>query len=108
MSSPGTTMKAVVITRPGGPEVLHIQERPLPVPGGDQVRVRVLVAGVNRGDIMQRQGHYPAPPGASADVPGLEIMGLVDAVGPGVTAWQPGQRVYGLVGGGGYAEYALT
>jgi NADPH2:quinone reductase len=101
-------MKAVVITRPGGPEVLEIQERPLPVPGAGQVRVRVIVAGLNRADLMQRQGHYPAPHGAPADIPGLEIMGVVDAVGSGVAVWQAGQRVFGLVAGGGYAEYVLT
>ena len=101
-------MKAVVITRPGGPEVLEIQERPLPEPGGEEVRVRVLVAGLNRGDLAQRVGHYPAPPGAPADIPGLEFMGVVDALGPRVHGWQTGQRVFGLVAGGGYAEYVLT
>jgi putative PIG3 family NAD(P)H quinone oxidoreductase len=101
-------MRAVVITQYGGPEVLEIIERPVPEPGIGQVRVRVLVAGLNRGDILQRQGRYAAPPGAPSDVPGLEIMGLVDAIGPEVVMWQPGQRVYGLVGGGGHAEYALT
>src|SRR3712207_7701595 len=101
-------MKAVIITQPGGVEVLQIQERPLPEPGGEQVRVRVCVAGLNRGDTVQRRGHYLAPPGAPADIPGLEIMGVVDAIGPGVQTWKIGQRVFGLVGGGGYAEYALT
>lgn len=101
-------MRAVVITQPGGVEVLQIQERLTPEPGGEQVRVRVLVAGLNRGDIVQRMGHYPAPRGAPADIPGLEIMGIVDAVGSGVQTWQAGQRVFGIVGGGGYAEYALT
>jgi putative PIG3 family NAD(P)H quinone oxidoreductase len=101
-------MKAIVITQPGGPEVLRIQERPLPEPGAEQVRVRVLVAGLNRADIMQRRGRYPAPPGVPADIPGLEIMGVVDAVGAGVTAWQAGQRVFGLVAGGGCAQYVVT
>ncbi|MDQ3815241.1 MAG: NAD(P)H-quinone oxidoreductase, partial [Armatimonadota bacterium] len=101
-------MKAVIITQPGGPEVLEIQERPLPEPGGEQVRVRVLVAGLNRGDLAQRVGHYPAPPGVPTDIPGLEFMGVVDALGPNVTTWKIGQRVFGLVGGGGYAEYVLT
>jgi NADPH2:quinone reductase len=101
-------VKAIVITQPGGPEVLQMQERPLPDPGGDQVRVRVQIAGLNRGDIAQRHGRYPAPPGAPPDIPGLEIMGVVDSVGPNVTSWELGERVFGLVGGGGYAEYALT
>ncbi|MBV9468951.1 MAG: zinc-binding dehydrogenase, partial [Abitibacteriaceae bacterium] len=101
-------MKVIVIIQPGGPEVLQVQERPLPEPGGEQVRVRVLVAGLNRSDLAQRRGHYPAPPGVPADIPGLEIMGVVDAIGPSVLRWQVGQRVFGLVAGGGYAEYALT
>jgi putative PIG3 family NAD(P)H quinone oxidoreductase len=69
---------------------------------------RVQVSGLNRADLMQRQGRYPAPPGVPADVPGLEIMGVVDAVGSDVTTWRVGQRVFGLVAGGGYAEYVLT
>jgi NADPH2:quinone reductase len=101
-------MKAVVITRPGGSEVLEIQDRPLPEPGTTEVRVRVLVAGLNRADILQRLGKYPAPPGSPADIPGMEFMGVVDVVGENVTAWQPGQRVFGLIGGGGYAEYIVT
>lgn len=101
-------MKAIVIAQPGGPEVLELQERPLPEPGAGEVRVRILVAGLNRADLLQRQGKYPAPPGAPSDIPGLEIMGVVDAVGANVTAWQPGQRVFGLVGGGAYAEYIVT
>lgn len=101
-------MKAIIITQLGGPEVLKIQERPKPEPVGEQVRVRVLVAGVNRADIVQRIGRYPAAPGAPTDIPGLEIMGLVDAIGPNVTGWKIGQCVFGLLGGGGYAEYALT
>lgn len=101
-------MKAVVITRAGGPEVLAMQERPVPQPAVGQVRVRVAVAGLNRADIMQRQGKYPAPSDAPPDIPGLEIMGVVDALGPGVTSWEKGQRVFGLVGGGGYAEYVVT
>ena len=85
-----------------------MQERPLPEPGRGEVRVRILVASLNRADIMQRQGRYPAPHGVPQDIPGLEIMGVVDALGPGVTAWRTGQRVFGLVGGGGYAEFAVT
>lgn len=101
-------MKAVVITEPGGPEVLQLQERPRPEPGGEQVRLQVRVAGLNRADILQRRGQYPAPPGVPAEIPGLEIMGVVDAVGPNATIWKPGQRVFAIIGGGGYAEYVLT
>jgi putative PIG3 family NAD(P)H quinone oxidoreductase len=101
-------MKAIIITRAGAPEVLVLQERPLPEPGSGQVRVRVAVAGINRADIMQRRGQYPAPADAPPDIPGLEIMGVVDALGPDTTQWKIGDRVFGLVGGGGYAEYVLT
>jgi NADPH2:quinone reductase len=101
-------MKTIVITQPGGPEVLQLQERPMPQPVADQVRVKVLYTGLNRADVMQRRGHYPAPPGVAADIPGLEIMGVVDAVGPLVSRWKIGQRVFGILGGGGYAEYAIT
>ena len=101
-------MKAIIITNFGGPEVLHIQERTVPEPGAEEVRVRVHVAGLNRADIMQREGQYPAPPGAPADIPGLEFMGTVDAVGSDVRNWQVGSRVFGLVAGGAYAEYIVT
>ena len=101
-------MKIISITRPGGTEVLELQERALPEPGSSQIRVRVLVAGLNRADIAQREGKYPAPPGSPSDIPGLEIMGVVDALGPNATAWKIGDRVFGLVGGGGYAEFVLT
>ncbi len=101
-------MQAIIITRPGGPEVLEIQKRPLPEPSSNEVRVRVLVAGLNRADILQRQGHYPAPLGSPPDIPGMEIVGLVDAIGANVMDWKTGARVFGLVGGGGYAEYIVT
>lgn len=101
-------MKAVVITQPGGPEVLQLQERPQPGPEDKQVRVEVRVAGLNRADLLQRRGQYPAPPGVPTDIPGLEIMGVVDAVGPNATLWKRGQRVFGIIGGGGYAEYVIT
>jgi NADPH2:quinone reductase len=100
-------MRAVIITRPGGPEVLEIQNVGIPRPEGEQVRVRVHASGVNRADLLQRAGGYPAPPGSPQNIPGMEFAGVVDAVGPLVRAWQPGQRVMGLVGGGGQAEYAL-
>ncbi|GCE11296.1 NAD(P)H-quinone oxidoreductase [Tengunoibacter tsumagoiensis] len=102
------TMRAVIITKPGGPEVLQVQTVARPVPVGDQVRVRVRAAGLNRADLAQRMGFYPAPAGVPADIPGLEFAGEVDAVGPLVSAWKPGQRVMGLVSGGAQADYLLA
>src|SRR5689334_513353 len=101
-------MRAVVITRYGGPEVLEVREVETPEPVADQVRVRVRAAGLNRADLGQRQGNYPAPPGSPADIPGMEFAGEVEAVGPLVRAWKPGQRVMGIVGGGAQAEYLLV
>src|SRR3989440_225731 len=101
-------MRAVVITRPGGPEVLEVQEVETPESVGDYVRVRVRASGVNRADLLQRAGAYPAPPGSPSNIPGLEFAGEVDAVGPLVRMWKPGQRVMGLVGGGGQAQYILV
>lgn len=101
-------MKAVVITRAGGPEVLEVREVETPKPTGDQVRVHVRAAGLNRADLLQRAGGYAAPPGSPADIPGLEFAGEVDAVGPLATSWKPGQRVMGIAGGGGQAEYILA
>src|SRR4051812_2964516 len=97
-------MRAIAITKPGGPEVLAVVERPLPEPSRGEVRVRIRATAVNRADLLQRMGFYPAPPDAPPDVPGLEIAGEVDAVGPGVERLKLGDRVFGLVGGGGYAE----
>jgi NADPH:quinone reductase-like Zn-dependent oxidoreductase len=94
-------MKVIVITAPGGPEVLQLRELPLPQPGSGQVRLRVACAGLNRADLLQRAGGYPAPAGVPAAIPGLEVAGTIDAVGPEVTQWSPGQRAFGLVGGGG-------
>lgn len=98
-------MKAVIITRPGGPEVLEIQLRPKPDPGVGQIRVRVRASALNRADLMQREGNYPVPPGAPADISGMEYAGEVDALGPSATLWKVGERVMGIVGGGGHAEY---
>lgn len=99
-------MLAIEIAEAGEPDVLRPVERPQPQPGPGEVLVRVHAAGVNRPDIMQRQGKYPPPPGAS-DLPGLEIAGeIVDA--PGNTRWKAGDRVCALVGGGGYAEYCAV
>jgi NADPH:quinone reductase len=101
-------MKAVIITQPGGPEVLEIQDVERPEPVGEQVRVRVRASGLNRAELLQRAGSYPAPPGSPANIPGIEFAGEVDAVGSLVRTWKPGQRVMGLVGGGAQAEYVLS
>ncbi len=100
-------MRAVEISRPGGPEVLTLTQRPLPEPGPGEVRLRLAYAGVNRPDALQRAGLYAPPPGAS-DLPGLEGAGWVDALGPGATGLSPGEEVCALLPGGGYAEYAVT
>lgn len=101
-------MFAIVIERPGGPEVLAWREVPTPEPGRGEVRVRVRATAVNRADLLQRMGLYPAPPDAPQQIPGLEFAGEIDALGDGVTAWKPGDRVFGLVGGGAYAERLVT
>ncbi|GCE27021.1 NAD(P)H quinone oxidoreductase [Dictyobacter alpinus] len=101
-------MRAIIITRPGGPEVLDVQSVETPEPFGDWVRVRVRAAGLNRADLAQRAGFYPAPPGSPSDIPGMEFAGEVDAVGSLVTRWKPGQRVMGIAGGGAQAEYILS
>jgi NADPH2:quinone reductase len=97
-------MRALTHTGAGGPEVLSLAERPDPVPGPHQILVRVHAAGLNRADILQRRGAYPAPPGWPADIPGLEYAGVVESAGESVTRWRPGDRVMGLVGGGAHAE----
>jgi len=96
-------MRAVVITTPGGPEVLRVEEVPDPRPGEGEVVLEVAATAVNRADLMQREGHYPPPPGAS-EYPGLEAAGTVAEVGPGVTGWAPGDRAMALLAGGGYAD----
>lgn len=101
-------MRAVVIDRPGGPEVLQIRERPVPEPGPGEVKVRVHAAGINRADVLQRKGAYPAPPDVPADIPGLEFAGEVAEIGSAVAGWQKGDRVFGLAGGGTYAEYIVV
>jgi putative PIG3 family NAD(P)H quinone oxidoreductase len=96
-------MHAVVITEPGGPEVLRWTEVPDPEPAPGEVVIEVAASAVNRADVMQRQGHYPPPPGAPP-YPGLECSGVIVALGDGVTGWQPGQPVCALLAGGGYAQ----
>lgn len=103
-----TTMRAAVITAPGGPEVFAIEQRPVPAPAADELLVRVRASAINRADILQRMGRYPAPAGVPADIPGLEFAGEVVAWGDDVTGWQVGDRVCGLVGGGAHAEYLVT
>ena len=101
-------MKAIVITKPGGPDVLELQEHPVPEPAAGEILVRVRAAGVNRADLLQRLGQYPAPFGAPANIPGLEYAGEVAALGMGARAWKVGDRVMGLVPGGAYAEFLTT
>jgi putative PIG3 family NAD(P)H quinone oxidoreductase len=100
-------MIAIEIPQPGGPEVLVPVERPVPAIGPGDVLVKVGAAGVNRPDVLQRQGRYPPPPGIT-DIPGLEVAGTIEAVGSSVTSWQPGDRVCALVSGGGYAEFCAV
>ncbi|HEY0604328.1 MAG TPA: NAD(P)H-quinone oxidoreductase [Herpetosiphonaceae bacterium] len=101
-------MQAIVITQPGEPQVLQLHDVPTPEPVADQVRVRVRATALNRADVLQRAGRYPAPFGVPENILGLEFAGEVDAVGPLVEKLRPGDRVFGLVGGGSYAEYVLT
>jgi NADPH2:quinone reductase len=100
-------MTVIAIRAPGAPEVLVPEQRPVPQPGDGEVLVKVAAAGVNRPDVMQRQGLYPPPKGAT-DIPGLEIAGEVAALGAGVTRWKLGDKVMALVVGGGYAQYCLA
>jgi putative PIG3 family NAD(P)H quinone oxidoreductase len=100
-------MKAIVIRSPGGPEVLELGDVPEPEPARGEVRVRVRATAVNRADLLQRAGYYPAPPDAPQDVPGLELAGEVDAIGEGALELRVGDKVFGLVGGGAYAEYVV-
>lgn len=102
------SMRAVVMTAPGDASVLTVQERPVPAVGAEQLLVRVRATALNRADILQRRGGYAAPPGAPADVLGLEYAGEVVACGPGARERRVGERVFGLVGGGGYAEYVVV
>ena len=102
-------MKAIVITGVGGPEVLELREVATPEPRGDQIRVRVRACGVNRADLLQTGGYYPAPAGVPSDIPGLEYAGEVDALGPDVIGpLKVGDRVFGIVAGGAQAEYLVT
>jgi len=107
MTALPTSMTAIGIKAPGGPEALVPEQRAVPAPGASEILIKVAAAGVNRPDVMQRQGLYPPPPGAP-DIPGLEIAGEIVAFGPNVNRWKAGDRVMALVSGGGYAEYCLA
>jgi NADPH2:quinone reductase len=103
-------MKAVEITRPGNPDVLRLGDRPVPVPGAGEVLIRVSASGVNRPDVLQRKGHYPAPLGAS-EIPGLEVAGVIeqgDAPALAAAGFKLGDRVCALVAGGGYAQWCVA
>ncbi|MEO8878147.1 MAG: alcohol dehydrogenase catalytic domain-containing protein, partial [Polyangiaceae bacterium] len=106
-------MRAIVIREPGGPDVLELKDVETPEPGHGEVLVRVRATAVNRADLLQRQGAYPAPPGSPKDIPGLEFAGEIAALGSGVenldgVALTRGERVFGLAGGGAYAEYVVV
>lgn len=101
-------MRAVVLEKFGGPEVLEVREVPNPEPREHEILVRVRVAGINRADLLQRQGKYPPPKDAPQQIPGLEFAGEVAALGPKANKWQAGDRVFGIVGGGAHAEFLVT
>jgi NADPH2:quinone reductase len=107
MTDTPATMTAIAIDGKGGPEVLVPREVAVPSPGEGQLLVKVAAAGVNRPDVLQRQGAYPAPKGHS-EIPGLEVAGVVVTAGAGTSRFKPGDRVMALVNGGGYAEYCLV
>ena len=107
MSSVPAEMTVIEIAAPGGPEQLKPARRATPKPGEGEVLVRVAAAGVNRPDVMQRQGRYPPPAGAS-DIPGLEVAGEIVAIGPGASGVALGDEITALLPGGGYAEYAVA
>lgn len=101
-------MKAVVIQSYGAPEVLTLANRPTPEPGPSQIRVRVAASALNRADLLQRRGGYPAPSGYPSDIPGLEYSGVVDVAGEEAGLWKKGDRVMGIIGGGAHAEYVCV
>ena len=101
-------MKAVAISSYGGPEVLAVKEYPTPVPGEEEVLIEVKASGLNRADVFQRKGNYPPPPGVPADIPGLEVSGVIASCGSGVTKWKTGDKVCALLAGAGYAQYVAV
>jgi len=100
-------MNCIEIREPGGPDVLEMTIRSVPVPLFEEVQIRVTAAGVNRPDCIQREGHYAPPPGVT-DIPGLEVAGIISALGEGVTGWNIGDKVAALVAGGGYGEFVVA
>src|SRR5277367_2626905 len=101
-------MRIIDISQFGGPEILTVAEAPVPMPGQGDVLIRNRAAGINRADLLQRQGHYPPPPGASP-ILGMEVSGTIAEVGAGTTSrWQVGDQVCALLAGGGYAEYCVV
>lgn len=100
-------MRAITLPEFGGPDALVLADVPTPTPAAGQVRIRVAAAGVNRADLLQRQGYYAPPPGES-ELPGLEVSGTIDALGDGVSGWAVGDEVCALLAGGGYAEYVTV
>lgn len=110
MSQPASIppqMRVIDVEQPGGPEALHLVQRPTPRPSPGEILIRVAAAGLNRADILQRRGHYPPPPG-TPNWPGMEVAGTVAAVAPDVTEFRPGDAVCALLAGGGYAEYCVV
>lgn len=101
-------MKAVIITKAGAPDVLQLQDRPIPEIAAAELLIEIRAAGVNRPDVFQRKGHYPAPEGVVQDIPGLEVAGTVVQIGTAVTEWKVGDKVCALVAGGGYAGYVAV
>lgn len=101
-------MKAIVITKPGSPEVLQLQDRPTPVPGKNEVLIQIKAAGINRPDIAQREGKYPPPAGAPVGIPGLEVAGIIEECGTDVSRWKKGDKVCALLAGGGYADFVTV
>ncbi|MFD2288230.1 zinc-binding dehydrogenase [Pedobacter petrophilus] len=101
-------MKAVKITKPGNADVLQLVDYPDPIPADGEILIEVMAAGLNRPDIFQREGNYPAPAGAPADIPGLEVAGIVKSCGSNANKWKIGDRVCALLAGGGYADYVAV
>ena len=101
-------MKAIVISQPGEPAVLRLQDYPTPEPKSEEVLIEVKAAGLNRADVSQRKGNYSPPPGVPATIPGLEVAGIVVKCGVGVTQWKPGDKICALLAGGGYAAYVAV
>jgi len=101
-------MKVSFIRAFGGPEAFEIEDRPIPTPAAEEVLIKVAAAGINRPDVIQRMGKYPAPPGVPSDIPGLEVAGVIEALGSKVEEWKVGDKVCALISGGGYAPYAVA